>query len=148
MKEPFQALIVGDGDERPVVESLVHKHSLTNISVVGPRCGTDLVETYRWADVLVLPSDREGMPLVVLEAMASGVPVVATNVMGNRELVAGVGLLVEPEPTSIALALDRLAQDAGLRVQLTDLGLAAVRNWTWDRLARRIEQVYAKAGSA
>ena len=118
MKQPVQAVIVGDGDQRPMIESLLRQHSLTNVHLAGVRRGVELVEFYHWADVLVLPSEREGMPLVVLEAMACGLPVVATDVVGNRELVADVGVLVEPDPTSIALALDQLAQDVRLRTNL------------------------------
>lgn len=147
MEQPVEAVIVGDGDQRPVIESLLQQHSLTNIRMVGVQHGAELLDFYHWADVLVLPSEREGMPLVLLEAMACGVPVVATNVVGNRELVAGVGVLVEPDPTSIALALDQLAQDASLLVELRTRGLAAVKGYTWESLVLDIDNVYTEAAS-
>jgi glycosyltransferase involved in cell wall biosynthesis len=147
MKQPVEAVIVGEGDQRPVIESLLQEHSLTNVRMVGARQGAELVEHYHWADVFVLPSEREGMPLVVLEAMACGIPVVATDVVGNRELVTDVGMLVDPDPTSIALALDQLAQNHGLRAELRSRGLAAVKDYRWDRLVHVIDDVYAEAGS-
>lgn len=147
MKQPVEAVIVGDGDQRPLIESLVQEHSLTNVRIVGVRRGAELVEFYHWADVFVLPSEREGMPLVVLEAMACGIPVVATDVVGNRELVAGVGMLVDPDPTAIALALDQLAQDYSLRAELRSRGLAAVKDYTWDHLVGVFDNVYAEAVS-
>ena len=147
MTQPVEAIIVGDGDQRSVIESLLVHHSLANVRLVGTRRGPELLELYHWADALVLPSDREGMPLVVLEAMASGLPVVATDVVGNHELVANVGILVQPNPTSLALVLDQLAQDPRLLAELRARGLAAVRDHTWDRLVKRIEDVYAETAS-
>jgi glycosyltransferase involved in cell wall biosynthesis len=86
-----------------------------------------------WADVLVLASDREGIPLVVLEAMACRLPVVATDVVGNRELLTNVAVLVQPNPASLALVPDRLAQDVHLRAELGTRELAAAGEYTWDR---------------
>lgn len=147
MSQPAQALLVGDGDERPKIEELLRQHLLTNVRLVGVQRGAELVESYRWADVLVLPSDREGMPLVALEAMACGLPVVATDVVGNRELLSEVGILVPPNPTDLALALDQLAQDAHQLAELRERGLAAVRGYTWERLVGRLERVYAEVAS-
>jgi glycosyltransferase involved in cell wall biosynthesis len=147
MRQPVQAVLVGDGDQRPMIESLLRQHSLSNVRLAGIRLGAELVQFYRWADVLVLPSDREGMPLVVLEAMACGLPVVATDVVGSRELLTDVGVLVQPDPASLALVLDKLAQDVPLRAELRARGLAAVREYTWDRLVHRIERVYAETAS-
>ncbi len=72
------------------------------------------------ADVFVLPSRHEGMPLVLLEAMDAGLPVVATRVIGSEEVVAdGVtGLLVPPgDPAALGAALGRLLAEPGLRKQ-------------------------------
>ena len=145
MRQPAQAVLVGEGDERSAVEELLLSYALTNVRLVGARHGADLVESYRWADVLVLPSDKEGMPLVVLEAMASGLPVVATDVAGTRELLGDAGVLVPPNPASIAQALDRVAGDACLRAELSARGLAAARDRTWGRLAHSLEALYEEA---
>ena len=147
MTQPVQAVLVGDGDQRPEIEDHLRQHSLINVRLVGIRRGAELVESYQWADVFVLPSDREGMPLVALEAMACGLPVVATDVVGNRELLTGVGMLVPPSSMSLSLALDQLAQDSGLRDELSARSLAAVHEYTWDRLVHRLEDVYAEVRS-
>jgi glycosyltransferase involved in cell wall biosynthesis len=145
MRQPVQAVLVGEGDSRPAIEELLREYSLTNVRLAGARRGADLVNSYRWADVLVLPSDKEGMPLVVLEAMASGLPVVATDVAGTRELLGDAGVLVPPDPDSIARALDRVAADATLRAELSARGLAAARDYSWERLAHRLESLYEEA---
>lgn len=144
MKEPAQAVFVGDGEDRPRLEKLVRHYSLTNVRLVGAQYDAELVRYYQWADVLVLPSDREGMPLVALEAMACGLPVLATDVVGNRELLNNVGMLVAPSAPELARALDRLADDPGLRADFSARGLAAVRAYTWERLVQRLEPVYAQ----
>jgi glycosyltransferase involved in cell wall biosynthesis len=142
MRQPVQAVLVGEGDARSTIEELLRAYSLSNVRLAGARHGTDLVNSYRWADVLVLPSDKEGMPLVVLEAMASGLPVVATDVVGTRELLGNAGVLVPPDPDAIAQALDRVARDAPLRAELSARGLAAARHYTWERLAQTLESLY------
>jgi glycosyltransferase involved in cell wall biosynthesis len=142
MRQPVQAVLVGEGEAQSTIEELLRAYSLTNVRLVGAQRGTDLVDFYRWADVLVLPSDKEGMPLVVMEAMASGLPVVATDVVGTRELLGGAGLLVAPDPDAIAQALDRVAGDALLRAELSARGLVAARQYTWERLAHSLESLY------
>jgi D-inositol-3-phosphate glycosyltransferase len=146
MTQPVQAVLVGDGEERSKIEDLLRQHSLINVRLVGIQRGAELVESYQWADVFVLPSDREGMPLVALEAMACGLPVVATDVVGNRELLTGVGMLVPPSSTSLSLVLDQLAQDCALRAELSARSVAAVQEYTWDRLVHRLEAIYAEVG--
>ena len=145
MRQPAAAVLVGEGEARPAIEELLREYSLTNVQLAGARHGTDLVDSYRWADVLVLPSDKEGMPLVVLEAMASGLPVVATDVVGTRELLGDAGVLVPPDPDAIAKALDRVAVDAPLRAELSARGLAAARHYSWERLAHCLESLYEEA---
>ena len=135
---------MGEGDERAVLENLVRCYAADNVQLPGPRQGDELVATYQWADVLVLPSDREGMPLVALEAMASGLPVIATDVVGNRELLSGIGLLVQPDPAALAAALDEVAKNEVLRSQLGKQSLAAAERYTVGRLVENLNELYAE----
>jgi glycosyltransferase involved in cell wall biosynthesis len=147
MTQPVEALLVGEGDERSVIEDLIRQYQLDDVRLPGRRRGDELVATYQWADVFVLPSDREGMPLAALEAMASGLPVVATDVVGNRELLRGVGLLVQPNSDSLAVALDQVAEDEILRSELTKKSLTAAENYTVERLTERLTSLYAEVAS-
>ena len=71
----------------------------------------------------MLPSEWEGQPLVVQEAMAAGTPVVATDVGGLHDMVSGTGLLVIPgDPAAIARAVDRVLDDPDLRTDLAVRG--------------------------
>ena len=144
MTQPVEALLVGEGDERPVLEDLVRRYASDSVQLPGRRQGDELVATYQWADVFVLPSDREGMPLVALEAMASGLPIIATDVVGNRELLNGIGILVKPDAAALAAALDEVAENEILRLQLSKQSLAAAENYTVERLVERLSELYAE----
>lgn len=145
-EQPVTLRIVGDGEQREQLRARAERPDLTGaVEFAGPLHGEDLVGAYAWADALVLPSDREGMPLVALEAMAAGLPVLATDVPGNTELIGGVGLLAAPEPAALAVAVDRLAEDAALRAELSARSAEAARSYSWEAVAARVEQVYAAA---
>ncbi len=135
--------IVGDGRERPRLEALAR--GLEGVRFLGRR--DDLTAVFDGASVLVLPSRAEGFGLVLLEAMASGVPVVASRVGGIEEVVEdGVnGLLVEKEnPKALAQGILRLLEDGGLRERLVRNGLATARGFPWERTAREVDEVYAE----
>ena len=96
--------------------------------------------------MLALPSWTEGLPLVVLEAMAHGKPVVATPVGGTPELVTDgeTGLLVPPrDPQALAAALQRLLEDAELSRRLGEAGRRRVEErFSLDAMNRRVLQIY------
>ncbi len=83
---PVDLVIVGDGEERGSIEEAIRRHDLRNVRLVGAQRGEELSRWYQWADAFVLPSDREGMPLVLLEAMAAALAIVSTDVMGSRRI--------------------------------------------------------------
>lgn len=140
---PVVLAMVGDGEQREWAERAVAERGLGNVRIVGPRRDGALAAWYRWADAFVLASDKEGMPLVVLEAMAAGLPVVATDVPGTRELVDGVGLLAPTEPAALAAAIDRLATEPGLRADLAGRSAACAATHSWESRLRVLEDVYA-----
>jgi len=151
---PFDALIVGqddkDGDAlRARIAALDLPMELPG--AMGPEA---LLDEYRRAGALcmpcrLLPSDRDGIPNVLVEAMAAGVPVVATAVSGIPELVEHEvnGLLVAPEdPEALADALLRLHDDPALAERLTRAGRATVRDrFDGERLARDLAKLFAAA---
>jgi glycosyltransferase involved in cell wall biosynthesis len=91
------------------------------VTFPGPRTGADLDHSYAAADVLVLPSRTEAYGMVVTEALARGLPVVATDVGGVTEALGGAGLLVAPDdPPALAAALRAWLTDAALRESLRE----------------------------
>jgi glycosyltransferase involved in cell wall biosynthesis len=150
--------LIGDGPLRPRIESLVRELGLEDLVVLeGRRRREEVAGLLREADVAVTPSvptpqgDREGMPLALIEAMASGVPVIASDISGIPELVVheGNGLLVPPgDVAALRAALRRLLDNAALRARLGTNGRATIirgfdirRNAA--RLARTLEAVHA-----
>jgi len=92
---------------------------------------TDVPDLMRMADIFTLPSHREGMPRSIVEAMLSGLPVVATDIRGSREEVIEdqTGLLVPVrDPKALAAALRHLAGDPALRARLGAAGLVRARD--------------------
>ena len=121
----LRMLVVGEGSERPAIEALARSLRLgpDRLRLLGAR--GDVPDLLRAADVFVLSSKIEGLPLALLEAMAAGLPVVATAVGGVPEVVEhGVhGLLVPAgSPRELAAALETLASDREL---LADAGARA-----------------------
>jgi glycosyltransferase involved in cell wall biosynthesis len=112
----FEALLVGDGPDRPVVEEEIGRLELEeSVRVLGER--SDVRELLTTADVFVLSTRSEGLPLSILEAMAAGLPVIASNVGGVAELVVEgeTGMLVPPgDPEALAETIDGLLTDQPL----------------------------------
>lgn len=108
----FSLSIVGEGPERRALETLATRLGvLDRVSFLGAVPHEDLCKIYQTADALVLASSREGWPNVLLEAMACGTPVIASNIWGNPEIVtkveAGI-LMAERSAEGIAEAVTRL----------------------------------------
>lgn len=143
---PAQTAVVGDGEERELVERRLRDPALAHVTLCGQLDGQALLDRYAWADVLVLTSDREGMPLVLLEAMAAGVAVVATDVPGVRATVGDDALVVPPTATAVADALARLAADPALRADLVRRGRLRAARHTWAATLDALEAVYDERG--
>lgn len=111
----LRLVMIGDGVQRPAVEACLERHGLRDQAWL-PGARDDVPAMLRALDVFVLPSLSEGISNTILEAMASGVPVVATDVGGNPELVAEgeTGSLVpRSDPDALARALlDQVRQPA------------------------------------
>jgi glycosyltransferase involved in cell wall biosynthesis len=130
-KGSFEAVLVGAGPDRPLVEAEVRRLGLERaVELAGAR--HDVPEILAGADLFVLSSASEGLPMTILEAMAAGLPVVASDVGGVPEAVVDgeTGLLVPPgDPASLAAAIERLLEDASLRRRLGQAGHARAKEW-------------------
>ena len=135
--------IVGDGPDRPELESYVQQHGIQNVTFHGTKRGKDLRQFYEFADILVLPSDKEGMPLTLLESMASALPIVGSDVQGIHELIGGIGILVEnPSPATFAGAISKLVSNPAELTRLSQLSRSASEAYSWDQLTSQVEKLY------
>lgn len=134
----------GSPSERAWVEELVANYGLSDRVVVRTSERGDLPARYRFADVVVFPSEwPEPFGLVPVEAMACGTPVIATGTGGSGEyLQDGVNCLqyVPGDHMELAQSLRRLAEDAGLRERLVDRGLRTARFLSADALTDALEE--------
>lgn len=149
--------VVGDGPERPGLEEFVRRAGLEGrVHFAGWLPPDEAAAAVRRSDVLVLTSLREAGGAVLLEAMATGRPVIASRWGGPAELVPpGAGLLVTPRTpeqfvAGIADALATLARDPEARRRMGEVGRRHVeRSFDWDELTRRLVAAYrAAAGPA
>jgi alpha-1,3-rhamnosyl/mannosyltransferase len=108
----------------------------------GRLASRTIASLMRRASVVVVPSTYEGFGLPALEAMACGTPVVAANCGALPEVCADAALLVEPDGSAIAEALERVLGDPGLAADLQARGLRRAAMFDWDRAARRHLEVY------
>ena len=142
----LRLLMVGDGDQKQEALAFAKQASL-NERVIFLPFRSDVPDVLAAADIFVLPSLWEGLPIGLLEAMAMGKAVIASNVDGSREVVKNEanGLLIETASLeeNLAAALSRLATDRTLRATL---GAQAVRtvneNFNAAVMTNQIEQIY------
>jgi glycosyltransferase involved in cell wall biosynthesis len=143
-------IVAGEGPARnEIEESIANLQLQNNVRLLGTR--KDMPELYASFNVFVLPSLNEGMPLTVLEAFASGLPVVATGIGAIPSVVQdGVsGILVDPgDVASLAAAILKLAREPELRARMGAAGGQKVRaEYTASSMAHRYLELYRSAGS-
>jgi len=144
--------IAGSGPQAQSLLELSESLGLSGAVVFAGRLDRDaMAQAYRKADIALNPSLVDNMPNSVLEALASGIPVVSTNVGGVRFIVNNelTALLVPPKsPEEMAKAILRLMDDSALSEKLVINGLAEVQKYTWLRVWPLLASVYGKASHA
>ena len=145
-------LVVGEGPERPALESLVTALGLgQQVRFAGSLASQEVYGHLKTAQVLVLPSVREGFGIVVLEAQAAGaVPIVVRSpASAAPDLIRdGVdGLVCEPSAESLATAVGQLLKDAPRRTVLARNARQAARLRDWSSVADQMEEVYREVAS-
>ncbi len=138
--------IAGSGPQEAELRALASSLGVAQAVRFAGRLDRDeMAALYRQADVCINPSLADNMPNSVLEALASGVPVVSTCVGGVPYIVQdGVTALLVPsqDPPAMAAAVLRLLADPALNARLVDAGLAEVQRYTWFRVAPMLAGIY------
>jgi len=154
----FKVYIVGDGEQKPMLQNMVCEYGLEDkITFTGAI--PNVADYYQRSRIIVMPSYYEGLPLVLLEAMACGVPVVASQVGGILDVlgppvrpdpeaegygIALRGILVEPGNVhALASALYRLSTDQQLRERLSHNALAHIKEfYTLDQVIKKYIELF------
>lgn len=147
MTDPVRLWVVGDGPESTGLQA---RHARdTRIEWLGRVSDTELVQRLKGADVVCLPSLRgESFGMVVLEAMAAGTPVVASDIHGYRNVATnGVDAVLVPpgEPVALAEAITRTLTDTTAAEALRAAGLARANELSMENLAERYLELYERA---
>lgn len=137
--------IIGDGSQIDNLKELSIKLKISNsVNFFGKF--TNVIPFYNKMDIFILPSILEGFGIVLLEAMAAGVPVIATNVDGIREVVVDgeSGILIPPkDPDAIAKAVSQLINDPKLRNRLVENGFRRAQQFDVQEHVMKLENLYS-----
>ncbi|HET7143739.1 MAG TPA: glycosyltransferase family 4 protein, partial [Anaerolineales bacterium] len=141
--------IAGDGPQLDALKSLAQELGMSErVTFLGWQSREELTRWYHHSNLFLFPSRHEGMPNAVLEAMSSGLPVVATRIAGNEELVLdGVtGLLVNAEDVNFLRdGLRRLIVEEKMRRQMGQASRRRVEmEYSWENVARQYSEVLEK----
>jgi glycosyltransferase involved in cell wall biosynthesis len=142
---PYQLVLAGPtGPATEKVVQTITAHSLGGeVLLPGAVSREDLPFLYAGAAVFAFPSLQEGFGIPPLEAMASGIPVVASNVSSLPEVIGEGGLLIDPLKTeAIAEALYKVLTEEPLRERLKEKGLERAKSFSWDKMAREMLDLY------
>ncbi len=146
--QDVRLIIVGDGEDRRDLENLVEELHMEDVVTFIGRVPNEKVPAYLVAsDVFVLPSLSEGFALVNLEAMACGLPIVASEVGGLPDLIQNGenGFLVEPgNPHQIADKITLLLDNDSLREKISGKNKEKVKAYTWESVVYQLETIYQK----
>jgi len=144
-------IVAGDGHDRHAIGAL-SRADRARVMMLGAIPHEDLPPYYGAANVFVAPATgQESFGYVLLEAMAAGLPVVASDIAGYREVVrSGLeGLLVPPgDPPRLAEAIARVLSDPALAARLSEAGRARAQEFGWDGIVPRIEALYRRVTDA
>jgi glycosyltransferase involved in cell wall biosynthesis len=149
--EDLKLLIIGDEISKlPALRLAVHRHKLhKHVRFLGYVPDDQLAVLYRLASVFVFPSLYEGFGLPPLEAMASGTPVVTSNVSSLPEVVGDAAMLVDPHDVdSIVGGLRTALTDPARAEEMRRKGLERAREFSWERSVARTLEVYKRIGGA
>ena len=147
----IKLVLIGDEISRyTALRRAVHRHQLHKyVRFLGYLPEETLAVMYRLAGVFVFPSLYEGFGLPPLEAMASGTPVVTSNVSSLPEVAGDAAVLVDPyDPAAIADGIYRVLADEDLRNALRRKGLRRAAQFSWEASAARVREIYGQACEA
>ena len=139
-------LLAFSGEPDDLLRKEIEMLNISNrIKFFGNIDDRDLPSIYKGATALLFVSLMEGFGLPVLEAMASGTPVITSNITSLPEIAGSAAILVNPNDIKdISIAIERIVTDTALRSSLINLGFAQAKNFSWDKAAKQTWDIILK----
>ncbi len=141
----FQLRIVGEGSQRESLENLALSLGLENeVVFVGPKLGAELEAEYESADIFIHTSFMEGFSTAFLEAMSKGLPIVASDVLGTKDVLVHEynGLLSELSVSSFAHQVMRMVSDNNLYATISKNQSIDIQKYNWSEIVKKTTYVY------
>jgi glycosyltransferase involved in cell wall biosynthesis len=141
ISDPGLALMMSGSPTEEIRQRLARAGIAKRVRFAGPMNDTELAALYRGAEVLILPSVLEGFGLPVIEAMASGTPVVAARSSCLPEIAGGAAVFVDPlDSNDIRRGMEHVLGSADVRANLREQGFLRASRFTWDQVANRVNR--------
>jgi phosphatidylinositol alpha-mannosyltransferase len=143
----IRLIIIGEGDLKTQCQNFVKKHNLKEVYFEGEKTGQELVSYLNSSDIFCAPSIYgESFGIVLLEAMACNLPVVAFANEGYKSILAGTRgekFLVQPKDyRDLAKKLEVLIENENLRKEMGKWGMEEAKKYSWDKIANQIVNFY------
>ena len=142
-EKPIRYVLVGRGERMEALQAQARELGITD-RVIFTGYRNDVAELYPAADAFFFPSFREGLPVALMEAMASGLPAIVGKIRGNTDLIDdGVeGLYMPLTPEGAAEAIRKLYDDSALRSRLGEAAREKVRRFSAPEVQRKMREIY------
>jgi len=139
----FILTIIGDGNEKENLVNLTKKLKINSkVRFLGPIPHSEIIKYYQQNDLFVLPSLNEGMSNTILEAMACGLPIIATDVGGSEELVKENGFIIKPKSRKeLVKAIQRYIDDRSLLEKQGQESRKRAEKMSWKNVAKKYSKI-------
>ncbi len=134
--------IIGDGNERETVKKAIKTYGLKNIALRGRLSREEVMNFYETCDALIMPSLYEAQPLVLLEAMAAGVPIIGTNVIGVEDHIKDIGIIVEPTARGLVDGIEQYYSRYAELPEKVERGRKKAEELRWSHTLKKYEALY------
>ncbi len=145
LRQRYQLILVGGMGRwmNQIVREIRHLGLVNDVLITGYVAQEHLSAFYKHASLFVYPSLYEGFGIPPLEAMATGIPVIAANTSSLPEVLGEAAIMVDPlQPAALAQSIRTVLSDPILREKLREKGLSQVKNFSWEQAARNTLAVY------
>ena len=135
--------IIGDGEDKEKIIDLINKLKLSNnVNLKGRISDKELIKYYSSNDIFVMSSDYEALPLTLLEVMASGLPIVSTDIRGVREILKNCAVMTKLNPKDLAKGISNLIDKDIKRLDLSKKSKCESKKYDWNVVVNKIINVY------